>query len=77
MGTDISYTKAMQKAMMAAEMILPQRGKILFSLAHRDKERALPIARSLQERGYQILATNDTWKYFDSQGLTGPKDREG
>ncbi|NLI61077.1 MAG: carbamoyl-phosphate synthase large subunit [Clostridiales bacterium] len=70
MGTDISYTKAMQKAMMAAEMILPQRGKILFSLAHRDKERALPIARSLQERGYQILATNDTWKYFDSQGLT-------
>ena len=45
-------------------------GNILFSLANRDKEKALPIAQSLMQRGYHILATNDTWEYFNSQGLT-------
>ena len=69
MGTDTTYAKAMQKAMMASGMILPKAGNILFSLARRDKEKALPIALSLQQRGYRILATNDTWEYFNSQGL--------
>lgn len=73
MGTDISYTKAMQKAMMASGMMLPKTGNILFSLAQRDKEKALPIAQSLQQKGYNILATNDTWEYFNNRGLTAQR----
>ena len=70
MGTDKTYPKALKKAMMASGLTLPQGGKVLFAVAQGDKEPALEIARSLKEKGFEILATNDTYEYFSSKGLT-------
>lgn len=69
LGTDTSYTKAMKKAMMASGITIPQGGRVLFSIARRDKKQAMPIALRLIERGYEVCATDDTWEYFNEQGV--------
>ena len=70
MGTDKTYPKALKKSMMASGLTLPQGGKVLFAVAQGDKEPALEIARSLEEKGFEIYATNDTYEFFRSKGLT-------
>ncbi|HZJ56694.1 MAG TPA: carbamoyl-phosphate synthase large subunit [Clostridia bacterium] len=73
MGTDTTYPKALKKAMLASGLTFPQGGNVLFALAHGDKELGLEIARSLQERGYGIYATNDTWEYFNLNDLAAQR----
>jgi carbamoyl-phosphate synthase large subunit len=69
MGIDKSYPAAMRKALIAANMGLPPKGTVLFSIADRDKTEALELIRTLADLGYQIAATSGTANMVESAGI--------
>src|SRR4029077_7482482 len=60
MGIDESFPMAFAKSQMAADSALPRDGTIFISVANRDKEEVLPIARALVEMGYRVISTHGT-----------------
>ncbi len=70
MGTDRTFDKALKKAFIASGSSLPDKeGKILVSVADRDKREALDIARDIQNCGFELASTPGTHAYFDKHGL--------
>ncbi|MDY3005339.1 MAG: carbamoyl-phosphate synthase large subunit [Christensenella hongkongensis] len=70
MGTDRTFIKALKKAFLASGSSIPDKeGKILISVANRDKEEALGIAREMQECGFELCATPGTHAYFKEHGF--------
>jgi len=60
MGIDYTFDAALAKALLAAGLMLPSQGAILFSIADRDKPEALPIIRKFSSMGYKLYATEGT-----------------
>ncbi len=60
MGVDVDYDKALSKALIAAGMALPAKGKALLSIADQDKPGALWLIRELGKAGYEFHATIGT-----------------
>jgi carbamoyl-phosphate synthase large subunit len=60
MGIDPSYPIAFAKALLAAGVRLPARGKVLVSVCDPDKPRMVSIARDLHEMGFEIYSTLGT-----------------
>ncbi|MDE2745281.1 MAG: carbamoyl-phosphate synthase large subunit [Chloroflexota bacterium] len=60
MGVDIDYDKALNKALIAAGMAVPPRGRALLSIADQDKPGAMALIRELGEAGYELHATVGT-----------------
>jgi carbamoyl-phosphate synthase large subunit len=69
MGIDIDFGRAYAKAELAASQQLPSVGKVFISTNDRDKEAVVPIARSLIELGFTIVATAGTRRVLESHGL--------
>jgi carbamoyl-phosphate synthase large subunit len=71
MGIDDSFPLAFAKSQMAANSTLPRPGdgKIFISVAERDKQEVVPIARALAEMGYKLLATRGTAKVLRAAGI--------
>ncbi|MCJ7764263.1 MAG: carbamoyl-phosphate synthase large subunit, partial [Dehalococcoidales bacterium] len=69
MGIDYTFNAAMAKALLAAGLMLPPRGTILFSIADRDKAEALPIIKKFHQAGYRFYATEGTSALLQSAGL--------
>ncbi|MGI5835918.1 MAG: carbamoyl-phosphate synthase large subunit [Chloroflexota bacterium] len=68
-GVDLDFSPALVKALMAAGMMLPASGFILFSISDRDKPEALDIARRFHELGYELCATEGTARLFEAVKL--------
>jgi carbamoyl-phosphate synthase large subunit len=66
MGVDWTLSAALVKALMAAGMMLPPKGAILFSVSDRDKPEVLEIARRFHELGYALYATEGTARLFEA-----------
>jgi len=64
MGIGESFGIAFAKAQMAAGTRLPDAGQVFLSLADRDKETGLVIARELRALGFTIAATVGTAAYL-------------
>jgi carbamoyl-phosphate synthase large subunit len=60
MGIDDSFPMAFAKSQMAASAPLPEKGTIFVSVADRDKDVMIPVARQFAEMGYRLLATRGT-----------------
>ncbi len=60
MGTGRSFAEAYAKAQLASGVILPRRGTALLSVRDRDKPGGVKLAKLLQERGFDIVATDGT-----------------
>ncbi len=60
MGIDFTYEAALAKALIAAGLMLPPKGNLLFSIADKNKAEALPIIRGFYSLGYRIFATQGT-----------------
>jgi len=73
MGVDLTYAGALYKAFIAAGFSMPRGGTILATLADRDKAEALPLLKSLSERGFKIVATMGTAAYLRVNGVTVTK----
>jgi carbamoyl-phosphate synthase large subunit len=69
MGIDHNFEGAMVKALMAAGLILPSGGNLLFSIADKNKKEALPIIQGYYALGYQIYATEGTASLIESNGM--------
>ena len=69
MGIDYTFNAALSKALMAAGLMLPETGAILFSVADKDKPEALPIIRKFASVGYKIYATESTAAMIQADGI--------
>ena len=69
MGIDHNFEAAMAKALMAAGLILPTSGSLLFSIADKNKKEALPIIEGYYALGYQLYATGGTAELIESKGM--------
>ncbi|MCX6004906.1 MAG: ATP-grasp domain-containing protein, partial [Chloroflexi bacterium] len=69
MGIDHSFEAAMVKALMAAGLMLPVQGNILFSIADKNKQEALPIIKGFYSAGYQLFATEGTANFIEDHKM--------
>ena len=80
MGTGRTFGEAYAKAQAGSGVTLPRSGLCLISVRERDKPRAVELARRLQERGFEIVATSGTAKVLEEAGIgcrRANKVREG
>jgi carbamoyl-phosphate synthase large subunit len=80
MGIDDSFSMAFAKSQMAASSPLPDGGTVFISVAKRDKEAVVPIARTFAEMGFKLIATRGTARFLADRGIPVtdiPKIAEG
>jgi carbamoyl-phosphate synthase large subunit len=69
MGLDREFRLAYLKSQLAAGSPLPRGGKVFLSVRNRDKRAVVPIARSLHDMGFQLVATQGTAKVLERNGM--------
>jgi carbamoyl-phosphate synthase large subunit len=69
MGIDYTFEAALAKALLAAGLMLPPQGTVLFSIADRYKAESLPIIRKFATAGYKLYATEGTAAMIEAAGL--------
>ncbi|WP_199098393.1 carbamoyl-phosphate synthase large subunit [Dyella sp. ASV21] len=70
MGVGRSFGAAFARGHDAAGIKTPPKGKVFVSVRDADKDRLLPIAREVLERGFSLVATEGTAKYLAEHGVT-------
>ncbi|MDP4164846.1 MAG: ATP-grasp domain-containing protein, partial [Bacillota bacterium] len=69
MGKDLTLEKALYKGLVASGMKILNFGTVLFTVADKDKDEALKLARRFAANGYRLMATSGTASLFKSAGL--------
>jgi len=69
MGIDAELGNAFVKAYQAAGLKLPKSGKIFVSVKNTDKRAVVSEARTLASLGYELVATDGTWRALKSNGI--------
>ncbi|MCC6728376.1 MAG: carbamoyl-phosphate synthase large subunit [Chthonomonadales bacterium] len=69
MGVDTDYSRALYKAMVASGVDVPERGKLIATIADHDKAEAAGIIRDFAEIGYSVHATPGTACFLAEQGI--------
>jgi carbamoyl-phosphate synthase large subunit len=70
MGIDFTYEAALTKALIAAGLMLPPKGGLLFSIADKDKTEAMPIINGFFSIGYKLYATEGTAAAIENNEMT-------
>ncbi len=69
MGIDRTFGLAFAKTQAAAGDVLPAGGTIFFSLADRDKDAGVTVARRFVQLGFSVVATAGTAARFEADGV--------
>ena len=69
MGVDRSYHPALFKALTASGLSMPTGGSVLIAAGELDKDDCIKIASRLLKLGFNLLATEDTYKYLSAAGV--------
>jgi carbamoyl-phosphate synthase large subunit len=69
LGMSDSYGVAFYKAQDAAKACLPLKGKVLMTVADKDKQAAVDVARRFTELGLSIVATSGTRNFLKENGI--------
>ncbi|HEY8420897.1 MAG TPA: carbamoyl-phosphate synthase large subunit [Thermoclostridium sp.] len=69
LGIANSFGLAYFKAQEATQSPLPTEGTVLMSIADRDKQYLLDIARKFAELDFEIIATEGTYNYLTGNGI--------
>jgi carbamoyl-phosphate synthase large subunit len=69
MGVDYTFDAALVKALLAAGLMLPEKGGMLLSVADRDKAESLPLIKKLHSLQYGLYATEGTAAMIEAAGL--------
>jgi carbamoyl-phosphate synthase large subunit len=69
MGIDTDLGFALYKAYNAAGMKLPRHGRILLTVKSSDKRQLIAEAHRLAALGYELIATEGTWRALQSNGI--------
>jgi carbamoyl-phosphate synthase large subunit len=80
MGVGRSFGEAYAKAQLASGVVLPRQGAALLSVRDRDKDGAVELARILEARGFDLVATHGTAQHLATAGVScrrANKVREG
>ncbi|MDR0137293.1 carbamoyl-phosphate synthase large subunit [Metabacillus idriensis] len=70
MGKDTTLEKALYKGLIASGMKVQNYGQVLLTIADKDKEEGLEVARRFSAIGYQIMATSGTAEYLHANGVS-------
>jgi carbamoyl-phosphate synthase large subunit len=60
MGIDLDLPRALYKALLAANLYIPQSGNILATIADKDKKEAIPVLKQFADLGFTLHATDGT-----------------
>jgi len=69
MGKDITLEKALYKGLVASGMNIQKFGTVLFTVADKDKQEALKLAKRFSANGYRLMATSGTATVLEAAGL--------
>ncbi|MEH7075022.1 carbamoyl-phosphate synthase large subunit [Neobacillus drentensis] len=69
MGKDITLEKALYKGLVASGMTIQKFGTVLFTVADKDKQEALKLAKRFSANGYRLMATSGTATVLEAAGL--------
>lgn len=69
MGIDYHYARALYKAITGMGMNVPTEGRLLFTVADKDKEEMKQLAKAFSDLGFQLVATEGTAKTIRSLGI--------
>ena len=69
LGVDQKYELALLKAFLGAGYKFDLKGKVLFTINERDLAESIEYGKEFKTLGYDILATDHTYKYFKDNGL--------
>ncbi|HSI65936.1 MAG TPA: carbamoyl-phosphate synthase large subunit, partial [Planococcus sp. (in: firmicutes)] len=69
MGKDSTLEKALYKGLVAAGMEVKDHGAVLMTVADKDKEEAVGLAKRFKSIGYQIIATGGTASALEEAGI--------
>ena len=70
MGIDMSTGSAFLKAMKSDGYNVPKKGTAFLSVNKTDRVGLVPIAKSLMDLGFSLVATKGTSKFLNEQGIT-------
>jgi carbamoyl-phosphate synthase large subunit len=69
LGLADTYGLAFYKSQEATQTPLPVEGTVLITIADRDKEKIIEVARNFKEMQFKIFATDGTKKFLKSHGI--------
>jgi carbamoyl-phosphate synthase large subunit len=69
MGVGRSFGSAVARAQQGVGINVKMSGRVFLSVRDADKDRLLPVARELSERGFALVATEGTWKHLVENGI--------
>ena len=69
MGKDMTLEKALYKGLVASGMTIKEHGSVLLTIADKDKEEALQLAKRFHNIGYRLIATSGTANLLHSNGI--------
>ena len=69
LGVSKDFSEALFKAFIGSGMKIPQTGNVLITVRDKDKPEILPIAKKLQQKQFNIYATQGTAKYLEDNGV--------
>lgn len=69
MGKDSTLEKALYKGLVASGMKIQSHGNVLMTVADKDKEESLQIARRFASIGFQLMATSGTAEFLQTAGI--------
>lgn len=69
MGKDVTLEKALYKGLVASGIKIKKYGTVLFTVADKDKQESLSLAKRFADNGYRLMATNGTAAFLQKAGL--------
>ena len=69
MGIDSTIGRAYLKSQLSAGQIIPKEGTIFVSIRDLDKEKIIPIAKSIISMGFTIISTLGTYEFLAKNGI--------
>jgi len=69
MGVGITFAEAFVKSQLAAGVRLPKGGKAFLSVRNADKDKAVEVARALEDLGFALVATRGTAAALEKAGI--------
>jgi carbamoyl-phosphate synthase large subunit len=69
LGLDESFGRAFYKAQDGAGQELPLKGAVLITIADRDKQSAIEVARRFNDMGFTVKCTKGTQEFLAKQGI--------
>ena len=70
MGVGKTFGEAFAKSQQGAGMKLPTKGTAFISVRKNDKDKAIEVARQLEELGFELIATTGTQQNLTNAGIT-------